>query len=350
MIRVLVILTVATVICGSAFAQEPVDVFVSGEDGYHTYRIPALVVTKNGVLLAFCEGRKSSASDAGDIDLLVKRSVDNGSTWSDLRVVHEEGGDAETTIGNPCPIVDTDTGRVHLLFTRNNARAFHTSSDDDGVTWSEPREITETLNGFDFPWTRVGTGPGHGLQLSGGRLLAPIWLNERIRVNYRSAAIFSDDHGETWKAGGLVGPEIPDTNECMAVEMPDGRVYLNMRARDVKTRSVAWSEDGGETWSIPSPDAGLPDPVCQACALRVGERIFFANPAGPGRANLLIRVSEDGVETWDDFRAVHEGPAAYSDMVFLPATNELLCLYECGEAGPYERIRVARMNLSNHQG
>lgn len=346
MIRVLVILTVATVICSSTFAQEPVDVFVSGEDGYHTYRIPALVVTKEETLLAFCEGRKSSASDAGDIDLLVKRSVDNGATWSDPENVHEEGGDSEITIGNPCPIVDRETGRVHLLLTRNNARVFHTSSDDDGLTWSEPREITEALNGFDFPWTRVGTGPGHGLQLSGGRLLAPIWLNERIRVNYRSAALYSDDHGETWKAGGLVGPDVPDTNECMAVELGDGRVYLNMRARDVKTRSMAWSEDRGETWSTPVPDAGLPDPVCQASVLRVGERVFFANPSGPGRANLLIRVSDDGANTWEDFRVVHEGPAAYSDMDFLSSAEALLCMYECGDVGPYERIRVQRIALS----
>lgn len=346
MIRVLVTLAVAAVICTSSFAQEPVDVYVSGEDGYHTYRIPALVVTKNSTLLGFYEGRKTSASDAGDIDLLLKRSTDSGATWSNQQIVHEEGGDAEITIGNPCPIVDTETGRVHLLFTRNNTRAFHTSSDDDGVTWSEPRELTDTLNGFDFPWTRVGTGPGHGLQLSGGRLLAPIWLNERIRFNYRSAALYSDDHGETWKASGLVGPDIPDTNECMAVEMANGRVYLNMRARDVKTRSVAWSEDGGETWSTPVPDAGLPDPVCQASVVRVGKRVFFANPSGPGRANLSIRVSEDGAETWDDFRVVHEGPAAYSDMGFLPGSNELLCLYECGEEGPYERIRIVRVALA----
>ncbi|MCL4695405.1 MAG: glycoside hydrolase, partial [Candidatus Hydrogenedentes bacterium] len=122
LIRVLVAFAIFAGVLGAAFAQEPVDVYVSGEDGYHTYRIPALVVTNTGALLAFCEGRKNSASDAGDIDLLLKRSTDSGATWSDPQIVHEEGGEAEITIGNPCPIVDTDTGRVHLLFTRNNAR------------------------------------------------------------------------------------------------------------------------------------------------------------------------------------------------------------------------------------
>jgi sialidase-1 len=136
----------------------------------------------------------------------------------------------------------------------------------------------------------------------------------------------------------------------MAVEMADGKVYLNMRARDMNTRSVAWSDDGGITWSTPIPDAGLPDPVCQASVLRAGDRVFFANPSGPGRANLLVRVNEDGAATWDVFRNVHDGPAAYSDLGFLPSTNELLCLFECGKERPYERIRFVRLNLSDQQG
>jgi len=332
------------VLLGPAWTQEYSDVFVSGEGGYHTYRIPAIVVTSDGTLLAFCEGRKTSSNDAGDIDLLLKRSSDGGVTWSETRVVHEEGGDAEITIGNPCPIVDTKTDTIHLLFTCNNERAFRTSSRDDGVTWSEPREITEVLGGFDFPWTRVGTGTGHGLQLASGRLLVPIWLNERIRYNYRSAAIYSNDNGATWRAGGLVGPEVADTNECMAVEMPDGTVYLTMRATDTHVRTVASSEDGGETWSTPVRDEGLPDSVCQASVLGLGGRVLFANPSGPGRANFMVRVSDDGAKTWRNLRVIHEGPAAYSDLA-LTQTGELLCLYEGGTTKPYERIRLFRMNV-----
>ncbi len=330
----------------SASGQEYTDVFVSGQGGYHTYRIPALAVTSDGTLLAFCEGRKTSASDAGDIDLLLKRSNDNGATWTEQQIVYEEGGDAEITIGNPCPIVDTTQQTVHLLFTRNNERVFHTMSTDDGNTWSAPREITEALHAFDFPWTRVGTGPGHGIQLKSGRLMVPLWLNERIRYNYRSAVLYSGDHGETWYAGGLVGPEVPDTNECMAAQLSDGTVYLNMRARDVHTRTFARSNDDGLTWSTPVPDPSLPDPVCQASVLAVNNRMLFTNPSGPGRANLMLRACDDGAKTWHEAQVLHRGPAAYSDLA-LSSSGDILCLYECGAHGPYERIRLARTEMPN---
>jgi sialidase-1 len=160
------------------------NVFVSGADGYHTYRIPALVVTNNGTVLAFCEGRKSGSGDAGDIDLLVRRSLDDGKTWEGPQIVHEEGGTAGITIGNPCPIVDRKTGTVHLLFCRNNRRAFVTRSTNDGGTWTKPSEISPAARGLPFDWKRLGTGPGHGIQLREGRhegrLVAPIWLNTAI--------------------------------------------------------------------------------------------------------------------------------------------------------------------------
>jgi sialidase-1 len=334
------------VLLQTSFAQEQTDVFISGEGGYHTYRIPALIVTGKGTLLAFCEGRKTSASDAGDIDLLVKRSTDEGATWSDSEIAHEEGGDAENTIGNPCPIVDTSPSVAHLLFTRNNERIFYTSSDDDGNAWAAPIEITNVLEDFDFPWTRVGTGPGHGLQLSSGRLIVPVWLNERIGYNYRSSVIYSDDGGATWHAGGLVGPEVADTNECMAVEMSDGTIYLNMRAKDSNSRTVAWSEDGGVTWSAPLSDVGLPDSVCQASVLRVDERVLFTNPSGPGRANLLVRESDDGAKTWHIPRTIHDGPSAYSDLAISRDGETVFCLYECGATGPYECLRLHRISLA----
>lgn len=175
MLRTAMLVLAGFAIADMVWGQQSFVVFRAGEGGYHTYRIPALIVTGSGTLLAFCEGRKTSPSDAGDIDLLLRRSVDNGVTWSEQQVVYEEGGEAKITIGNPCPIAGAE-GAVHLLFTRNNEGVFHTSSRDDGTTWSEPHEVTGALAGFDFPWTRVGTGPGHGLRLSSGRLLVPLWL------------------------------------------------------------------------------------------------------------------------------------------------------------------------------
>jgi sialidase-1 len=330
---------------GSPATFELFDVFSAGRDGYHTYRIPAAVVTTKGTVLLFCEGRKKSRSDAGDIDLLLKRSEDGGVTWSAAQIVHEEGGDAEITIGNPCPVVDRSDGTVHLLFSRENARAFHTTSTDDGITWSTPREITAAFKGFDFPWSRLGTGPVHGIQLASGRLIAPVWLNEKKGANYRSAVLFSDDHGATWKTGGLAGPEVPETNECVVFDTKEGTLCLNMRASHTKERAVAWSSDAGLTWSPSKPASTLPAPVCQASALRLGKKhsdwVLFSAPAGPGRANMTIRLSQDGGKTWPLTRCVSENAAAYSD---LAEANDgwILCFHERGVEGPYESIRLMR--------
>ena len=121
------------------------DVFVSGAGGYHSYRIPAVILTPKGTLLAFCEGRKTSRSDHGDLDLVLRRSTDNGKTWTPTQTVYEEGGDAKITIGNPCPVVDQATGRIWLPFCRNNDKVLVTYSDDDGKNWAKPREITDSV-------------------------------------------------------------------------------------------------------------------------------------------------------------------------------------------------------------
>ena len=333
--------------CAVAQARPPVAVFAAGVGGYHTYRIPALVVTPKGTVLAFCEGRKNSGRDDGDIDLVLRRSRDGGSTWDPLQVVHEEGGTEPITIGNPVPIVGSD-GTIHLLFTRNNQRSFYTQSSDDGATFAPPREITEALKAFDFPWTRVGTGPVHGIQTRSGRLVVPLWLNDRIGQNYRSGVIWSDDGGRTWVAGGLVPPDIKGCNERTVAELSDGRLLLNLRNRQEKRRAEAFSADGGATWTRPRFAEGLVDPQCQGSLLGVrpkGEPLLvFANAADTARKRLTLRFSRDNGTTWAGARLLHAGPAAYSD---LAATREgaVLCLYECGDKSPYQRIVLERIEL-----
>jgi Neuraminidase (sialidase) len=343
----------------AAGLPEQVDVFVSGEDGYHTYRIPALLVSKEGTLLAFCEGRKTSASDHGDLDLVLKRSEDGGQTWSEQMIVYEEGGDAEITIGNPCPVVDQDTGTIWLPFCRDNDDVFITSSSDDGRTWSQPIEITSDVKKPGWSW--YATGPGVGIQLKRGphkgRLVIPCDHRETIdgKPVKVSNVFYSDDHGETWELGGSVKAH---TDECQVVELTNGRLLINMRnywgregGDEAKgdMRAIAWSEDGGETWSDIEFDETLIEPVCQASFIRYTEgnnnRVLFSNPASKEtRHHMTVRLSYDEGETWPIAAVLNSGPSAYSCLTALP-DGDIGCLYEGGIKGRYERITFARCRL-----
>jgi sialidase-1 len=331
---------------------EQADVFVSGKDGYHTFRIPSLLVTPKGVVLAFCEGRKNSRSDSGDIDLVLRRSRDGGATWGPLQVVVDDGPD---TAGNPCPVVERATGTVWLTLTKNlghenekvirdgNSKGGRTvwvmKSTDDGATWSKPAEITSAVR--DPQWTWYATGPGCGIQLRGGRLVIPCDHTVRGSRAMRSHVIYSDDRGATWKLGGVLGDK---TNECQVVERRDGSLLLNMRSLHGKNRrAVATSRDGGLTWSAVTLDETLVEPVCQASLIRLDDqgRLLFANPAGTKREKLTVRLSPDDGATWPAAKVLHAGPAAYSALAVLP-DGRVGCLYERGDRSPYERITLAR--------
>jgi len=329
---------------------EMVDVFLSGTEGYHTYRIPAIVLTNRGTLLAFCEGRKTSARDDGDIDLLVRRSLDEGKTWEPTRLVYEEGGDQPITIGNPCPVVDRTTGRIWLAFCRNNDRVFMTYSDDDGQSWATPTEITPFVKRPEWGW--YATGPGHGIQLSSGRLVFPCDCGDSPGYGQwdqrgRSFIFFSDDGGQTWQLGGLTEKGM---NECQAVELPDGALLLSMRQyRGPKLRAFSISRDGGLTWSAPKLHPEVHCPVCQASIIRysspqpeIGKsRILYSGPGGPGRTRMTIRLSYDEGESWPVAKVLYEGSSAYSDLVVFP-DGMIGCLFERDN---YGRITFARFSL-----
>ena len=271
-------------------------VFTSGRDGYHTYRIPALAVTNRGTVLAFCEGRRHGRGDSGDIDLLVKRSTDNGTTWSRQQVIRN---DAANTCGNPCVVVDRQTGVIWLLSTWNRGddsegriinrtshdtrRVFVLYSTDDGLTWSKPRPITDEVKRPQ--WTWYATGPGSGIQIRQGphkgRLIIPCDHIEARTKHYYSHVIYSDDHGKTWRLGG--SSTRPGTNECQVVELTGGRLMLNMRNYDraQKTRQVAISEDGGLTWKNQHFDPALVEPICQAAIERYAATAPLAAALAP---------------------------------------------------------------------
>ena len=338
--------------------------FVSGKDGYHTYRIPALLVTPKGTLLAFCEGRKHSGSDFHDIDTILKRSEDGGKTWSKQQIVWDDNGH---TCGNPCPVVDRDTGIVWLLSTWNHGdddtniwagtgkdtrRAYVRHSKDDGITWSPPVEITATTKRKD--WRGYGTGPGVGIQLRRGphkgRLLIPCW-HTSTDYDFGSHAFYSDDHGTTWKLGKQALH--PGITECQVVELVDARVMMNIRNRkDKKCRMVAVSRDGGDTWPEMWDDPSLPEPVCQASLVRHSteaeggrSRLLFSNPASAsGRVRMTVRMSTDEGKTWPVARVLHAGPSAYSCLAVLPG-GDIACLYEAGHGHAYEMIVFQRFSL-----
>ena len=342
-------------------AEQPIrtDVFVSGTGGYHTYRIPAVILAHEGTLLAFAEGRKTGRADDGDIDLVLRRSTDGGNTWGVMQVVYEEGGDAPITVGNPCPVVDRQTGRVWLPFCRNNDDVFVTSSDDDGQTWAKPHRITASVKRPEWGW--YATGPGVGIQLEhgphAGRLVIPCDHREPVdgRDLKHSHVFFSDDHGQTWKLGGTVDRH---TDECQIAELAGGRVLINMRnywgreggePAKGNRRAVAFSPDGGANWQPLRFDETLVEPLCQASLIGYAAeqeggrtRLLFSNPASrTTRERLTIRLSDDEGRTWPVARLLHEGPAAYSCLTILP-DGVIGCLYEAGQRHAYEKIVFAR--------
>ena len=338
-----------------------VELFRAGEGGYFTYRIPALVTTTRGTLLAFCEGRKSSAGDSGDIDVLVRRSLDRGRTWSRPHKIADMGLD---TVGNPAPVVERKTGAVFLLLTSNPGQTTERQitdgsarigrsvwllrSADDGVTWSAPVDITAQVKRPD--WTWYATGPGNGVQLRGGRLVVPCDHNRREGNERHSHVIYSDDRGKTWQLGGEAADK---TNESAVVETKDGGLLLNMRSYHGKNRrAIQRSSDGGLTWSALELDPVLIEPVCEAsllAAVRPGQksdgRALFSNPAATDRSHLTVRLSGDDGRTWSAARLVYDGPSAYSSLTML-GDGTVGLLYERGVTSPYERILFARFDLS----
>jgi sialidase-1 len=373
------------------------EIVQAGQHGYHTYRIPAVVrvrVTeatqrlsaelRQETLLLFLEGRKYSSSDFGEVHLLVLRSTDLGNTWTDPHVVHKEDTlDKDITMGNPCPAYDHCTGRVWLVFTRDNQQVFVTSSDDGGQSWQKPRNITEAVR--PSSWTRYWTGPGHGLHLEHGahrgRLLFPSYHLEAddSQLYMRSHAIYSDDHGKSWQIGmsTRLGDAIDEVVfkagwvpqggfvwagcECLAAELSNGQLYLTVRnqvaltGRIPQRKAFATSDDGGTTWTPLALHDEVPGLKCQSGLARLqggsdaeGDWLLLSgitgsDSRGGNRRDLAVFLSRDGGRSWPKSKLLHEGPAAYSDMCVL-ADGTVLCLYEGGVKHRYESIRQARFN------
>lgn len=366
------------------------DLFTAGEDpAYNIYHIPGIVVTAKGTVLAWCEARKRPAgvSDWDDIRILLRRSTDDGVTWSPaVSVANVEGpkrknplalrmskvDQNDVTYNNPVLIAGSD-GTVHLLFCLEYERVFYQASSDDGVTWSKPREITGTFAAFknEYDWKVLATGPNHGIQLKSGRLIVPVWLSTGEGGNAHrpsvTATIYSDDNGQTWQAGDIAVPctdEWINPNETVAIELENGHVMLNVRNESrTHRRLITTSPDGATNWTTPRFDDALLEPICIAGLVRYrhdGQSlILFSNPdnlekangkAEPGksrdRKNLSIKLSRDEAATWPVSRVLEAGPGAYSDLAVTPR-GTILCFYGTGDNLSFagSRLRLARFNL-----
>ncbi|MFC8146891.1 exo-alpha-sialidase [Streptomyces paradoxus] len=342
------------------------------DPGYACFRIPAIVRTTSGTLLAFAEGRVLNCGDAADIDIVVKRSTDGGRTWGPLQVVTEGAGD---THGNPAPIVDRRTGRILLAETYNTGRtdAGNCSvpcdrtphlqySDDDGRTWSKPRDLSDEI--LPEHWNSwYATGPVHGIQLTrgkhAGRLVFGVntetWNGSRVSANH-AALIVSDDGGDSWRVGATdTWPIAQDgmfrqkPSEVTLTERTDGALLVSGREQDgtdLGHRSQTLSRDGGDSFATPFRD--LPDlytPQVQGATLRLGDRMLLSAPADPDRRRtMMVRSSYDGGRTWESVdrgTVVTTDWSGYSDMAALGG-GAVGLLYEGGAVDARDEIRFAR--------
>ncbi len=356
--------------------------------GYHNYRVPGIVCTQSGVIIASVEARRQSGGDWSDNDILLRRSGDGGDSWLPRQLVVAQADYGDGPISNFVMIADAN-GTLHALFCHNYARVFRMRSNDDGLTFSQPVEITADLEPLRqrYPWRVIATGPGHGIQLATGRLVVPIWMSSGEtgefgagKLGHRPsdvASIYSDDHGLTWRCGETVvadgqvayGETIRNPSETVPIELSDGHVLFNIRSESTPHRRlIAVSPDGATDWQIQGWDETLLEPVCMGSIVRVdidsatGVRpILFANPdnleneltSGRGhlshdRKRLTVKLSGDDGRTWLASRVVEAGPSGYSDMAST-ADGTILCIYEDGMLDGMTDTRfvtVARFDLA----
>jgi hypothetical protein len=333
-------------------------VWKANENNIFAHFVYGLTVTAKGAILAFSEARIANGSDHGGHHIVLKRSTDNGGSFSESNIL------AESTEGqswaNPTVVQDTITGVIFLFYALNHenrgSEVFYIKSNDDGLTWTRPNDVTKLFKNNSNEWTFHLPGPGHGIQLTDGRLIVPVWHRKDIsfpaaKRNYGVNCIYSDDHGRTWKSGG--DAPVGELNESQIVEQTNGDLLLI--GRTISSRGSSYqvkviSKNKGISWSEEIEyDLGLPGAVCDIGLLRYALNpniILVSQPADlKKRQNLTIRVSNDEGKSWTTARLLQEGPASYSDLAILP-DKTILCLYGNGsKANMPENVVLARFNF-----
>ena len=345
----------------------------AGDDGAEVYRIPGLVTTPKGTLIGVYDVRWKGWGDLpGDIDVGLSRSTDGGRSWEAMRVVMDMGDDPKWRhdgVGDPAVLVDRETGRVYVVATWSHGdRSWRGSgpglepeetgqlmlvhSDDDGRTWSKPRNLTRELK--DPSWCFLLQGPGRGITMGDGTLVFPAQFQlspEEQRIPH-STVIYSRDHGQTWEIGSGV---LANTTESAVVELEDGVLMSNQRNNRGGSRSIHTSTDLGKTWSEhASSRSALREPVCMASLIHVGRELtgeadgllLFSNPdvlQAPRRC-MSIKASRDSGATWPSSQALlldEEPSAGYSCLTMIDAETVGI-LYEGSRAHmTFQRVPLA---------
>lgn len=326
------------------------------DESYYRYRIPGMVVTSYGTILIYCEAR-TTQSDWAKMDIILYRSEDGGDSFTEPILI-ARGTERYRTVNNPVCIVDGDT--LHFLYCRDysigGGNVFHLVSTDDGRTWSEPVDIMDaTMPAYHNAYA---LGPGHGIRTADGTLLTPVWMvpkEKGMPPESHSPAVvstlFSRDRGKTWHTGEILPPTntVPDPNESMAVVLPDGRIYLNVRTTGAGFRARTWSKTGSDGWEALTLDRALPDPTCMGSVIRYShgdiDGILVVNCASQSeRVNLTCRFSVDGGLTWRSMLVIDSGDAGYADIAVL-SDGTICVLYEkrFGEEMHLARFSIADM-------
>ncbi|MEO8721772.1 MAG: sialidase family protein [Ginsengibacter sp.] len=369
--RNITILFIVLFITGNLSAQSK-SVFVSGTEGYKSFRIPAIVKAPNGDLLAFCEGRVHGGDDFGNIKIVLKRSSNGGKTWSALQIV---ASNDSLQAGNPAPVLDlTDPrfpkGRIFLFYNTGNGHEMemrkgkghrnilYKTSIDNGKTWSDSTDITVDVNRINKPqtnplwnskedWRTYANTPGHALQFHDGKYKGRIYVaanhssgdpKPELR-DYKAHGFYSDDHGVTFYLSETVPFE--GSNESTAAQLINNGLMMNSRNQTGKYRIVSLSKDGGETWDTTFVDRNLPDPICEGSLLNIGTKkgksvlAFCNNDSEISRDSLTLRISFDEGKTWQKNFLIEPINTGYSDIVKI-SKKKIGIFYE---AGGYKQIK-----------
>jgi sialidase-1 len=331
----------------------------SAGEGSPFYRIPALAVSNAGTVLASYDARPTLGDLPSNIHIVLRRSTDNGQTWQDQTIVRDDP--APHGYGDPSLVVDKVTGRIFLFYAAGQNQGFqggatgtdendpnvlqadYSYSDDDGLTWAH-RRITSQVK--DPAWAGMFAASGEGIQVQRGAYAGRLVQQYTVKYQGQNWAMsaYSDDHGDTWHHGALVGPGM---DENKSVELSDGRLMLNVRAKPY--RKVAYSSDGGQNWSTPQDDRNLLDPADNGSILRYNADapagtqqadwlLFSNNESTSSRSNLVVKQSCDNGKTWPVRKVVEPGFAAYSTLTKLP-DGTLGLLWESKD---YNRITFSK--------